>query len=179
MPGDQMRRRTTSPYWPLERITSSYLLIIMTQMIWLLSPIFLQVGQLEFSGLKGVKISVEKVDALQEVRGVIHQREENVADDDLQDGQLSAAVQILAQLWGRGKSWWREHWDGGVPQDQSGPSHSTRRLHPLGLIRSGGGRDLPHLPHSLLLHWIPAEMESWDLCFISNISLSSKSEFLA
>ena len=45
-----------------------------------------------------MKISVEKVDALQEVRGVIHQREENVADDDLQDGQLSAAVQILAQL---------------------------------------------------------------------------------
>ena len=59
---------------------------------------------MEFRGFKGVKISIEKVESLQEVRGVIYQREEDVTDDDLQDGQLSAAVKIFAQLRGRGKS---------------------------------------------------------------------------
>ena len=99
-----------------------------------------------------MKISVEKVESLHQVSDVICQGEEDVADDDLQDGQLSAAVQVLQlQLRGRGKSGGSKHGEGGVPQDQSGPSHSSQRLHLLDLIRFRGGGSLPHLLHSLLL----------------------------
>ena len=73
-----------------------------------------------------MKISVEKVESLHQVSDVICQGEEDVADDDLQDGQLSAAVQVLQlQLRGRGKSGGRKHGEGGVPQEQSGPPHSS------------------------------------------------------
>ena len=62
-PGDQMRRRTTRPYWPLERMMSRIYYIISTQIL-LLSPVFLQVGQMELCGLKRVEISIEKVQSL-------------------------------------------------------------------------------------------------------------------